>query len=98
MTLLMDATGSTMGGDDDAIEQLGRSAALYTVALEHARRQSFNSARDNFEALLVLNPQLEKAWISYAQVHLCPLCLALRHPAVATSEPLHTVSVVIYVS
>jgi outer membrane protein assembly factor BamD (BamD/ComL family) len=81
----MNAAGNTMAGDDhaidDAIEQLGRSAALYNSALEHARRQSFDTARDNFEALLVSTPQLEKAWISYAQVHYVSAHCAWRWPA-----------------
>ena len=54
--------------DAELIEQLGKSATLYTVALNQARQESFDSARETFESLLLFSPQLDKAWISYAQV------------------------------
>lgn len=39
----------------------------YETALEHTRRQRYDSARDAFEELLDKQPQHEKAWISFAQ-------------------------------
>jgi predicted Zn-dependent protease len=54
--------------DDAMIEQLAKSAALYSTAMEQTRKQSFDAAKESFESLLAITPQLEKAWIAYAQV------------------------------
>lgn len=41
---------------------------LYGSALELARKQLYNEARDTFETLLSQHPHLCKAWVSYAQM------------------------------
>jgi hypothetical protein len=54
--------------DDAMIEAVAKSAALYSTAMDQTRKQSFDAAKESFESLLALTPQLEKAWIAYAQV------------------------------
>ena len=41
---------------------------LYSLALDLARQENYEGARDAFEVLLMHNPRLCKAWVSYAQV------------------------------
>jgi hypothetical protein len=42
--------------------------SLYALALDLARQENYEGARDAFEVLLMQNPHLCKAWVSYAQV------------------------------